>query len=276
MLQTNKSELLKKVFCGLSTFNEDIIFRINKDHIYFGLMTDDNTSFIIVKIPSICFQKYEFKKIEDIKINGALIRQILSKVSKDDVIFISFGDYFDIEKSKNIDSHKEETEKQTEKLSQMQITLSSTKYKKTYQIPLIEINEDDGFKSNEPQLEHKIKVRCNNKDIKEMLDSLIFTGIKGLGDSINLVTDGTKIDFKEDTKLGKSMLTLKDFDKSGLKQKISIKISYNLLKPLIIFQSSLSDNSDYYFKEQYPLKIHSKTDECEVITILAPRVENED
>jgi hypothetical protein len=268
MLQTNKSELLKKVFCGLAAFNEDLIFRINQDYIHFSLMTKDNTSFILVKISKQCFQKYDFNKIEDIKVSSSLIKQIFSKISKDDIVFISFGDYFESEPQKK--------EVEESRPSQIQITLSSTKYKKTYQIPIIEISPEDNFRTDEPSLEHELSVKCINKEIIEMLDSLIFTGMKGYGDSITMSTEGNKIDFKEESKFGKSILTLKDFDKIGLKQRVSLKVSNNLLKPLINFQNSLCENSEYFFKKDYPLKVTSKNDDVETMFILAPRVENED
>jgi hypothetical protein len=235
-------------------------------------MSRDNTSLIVTKIPKTIFQKYDFKTEEDIKVSSYLISQILSKVSKDDVIYISFGDFFDIEKTDNIDTDKLSPQKH----SQMQITLSSTKYKKTYQIPLIDINEEEQLKSKEPELNHDISVTTNNKELLEMLDSLIFVNAKSYGDTITLTADGSKIDLKEETKYGKSILTLKDFDKQGIKKKVSIKLSHNLLKPLILFQSSLCESSTYHFKDNYPLKVSGKSEEIENYFILAPRVDSED
>jgi len=272
MLQTNKPEILKKVFCGLASFNEDIIFRIAENQLFFSIMSRDNTSLIVIKIPKTIFQKYDFKSEEDIKVSSQLIKQIFSKVVKDDVVYISLGEFFDLEKTENIDTNNPIMQKH----SQMQITLSSTKYKKTYQIPLINITEEEQIKSKEPELKHDISVTTNNKELLEMLDSLIFTTIKSYGDTITLTADGSKIDLKEETKYGKSILTLKDFDKQGLKQKVSVKLSYNLLKPLITFQGNLCETSIYNFKDSYPLKVSGKSEDIETYFILAPRVDQDD
>lgn len=245
---------MKKVFGGLAGFNMEVTFRITKDCLFFSNMSIDNTSMVVVKLPQTIFQKYEFTEPMNIKVNASIIKKVLGNVGKEDNVHISFDETF----------------------SQIKITLSSSKFKKSYEVPLIAITDDDKFKTDEPVLVHELEVKCNNKEVMEMLDCLVFSGMsKGDNNSISIVGDEKSVSLKEDTQYGKTTLTLKDFDALGLKKKITVQVSYNLFKPLVAFQQSLLESSSYFLKKEYPIKVYGKSDEIESYFILAPRVENE-
>jgi hypothetical protein len=213
----------------------------------------DQTNVTFVTIPKELFQKYEIDKPRDIKINGVYMKKIFSKVSKDDNIFLSFDDNY----------------------SQIKITLSSTKFKKSYEVSLLQITAEDSVKRELPQMEHDIQTKYKNADIKEMLDGMVFSGEKGFGDTVQIIGDGERIEVKEETSYGKTILTLKDFDKVGIKKKETVKVGLALLKPLIELQARLCENGIYYIKTDYPIKVVSKNDDIETSFILAPRVTND-
>jgi DNA polymerase III sliding clamp (beta) subunit (PCNA family) len=253
MFMTNRAELLKKVFSGLAGFNDEIIFRINQDCLFFSMMTRDNTSMIIVKLPASIFSKYEFLAQQDVKVNAVIMKKIIGNANKDDNVYISFDETY----------------------SQIKVTLSSAKFKKSYEVPLISLKEDDSFKTDVPELKHDIEVKCVNREVSQMIDALLFSAMKGYGDSITISGDDKYLSFKEETQYGKTMLTLKDFDKEGIKKKVSVNVSYGLIKPLVTFQESLIESSSYCLRKDYPVRVYGKNDEIDVSFILAPRVENE-
>src|SRR4030066_2067614 len=127
MFQTNNGELVKKVVSGLGTFNDEISCRINEDCLWFYVKTPDNTRLIILKLSKSVFQKYDFKSAQDFRFSGQIIKNALKNIGKDDTLYISFDE-------------KEVEEKKV--FSVIKITISGTKLKKSYEIPLISINVD--------------------------------------------------------------------------------------------------------------------------------------
>jgi DNA polymerase III sliding clamp (beta) subunit (PCNA family) len=248
---TKKTELLKEIFTIIGTMTDECVLRLREDGIFFQMATRDGTTMVTLRFFKSNFNKYDFDKERVIKFNAHLSRDILKKCRKEDTVYISFDSEY----------------------ANMKYTLTDEKRKKTYELRLLEPDQDELAEPKMPDLEHDVSVISNNKEVLEMLDSLIFVA-KG-NDSIYVEASEDSFLIKEQDTHGKSTMSLKDFTREGYKKKASTKFGLSLLKPLVTFSSKVADKSLYKVRTEYPLVISSITPDAELTCILAPRVDVE-
>lgn len=248
MLSINKPELFKIIVNGVGSLHDETSMRIDEKGILFSVMSRDTTTLAIIRLHKSSFQRFDYEKVETLRFSNSIVSRIFKSCKKDDTLFIS--------------DYKEG--------STISLTLSSMKTKRKYQIPLL--TQEEQFKDSMPPFKHDVIVEINNSSIQELINGLVFTKDS---DSILLLSNGKTIEFKEDTKTGKSVLTLKDFMSGEDLPKSEVGIGFGLLKPLIDLQSSITDKSTYHIKKDYPLMIVCKSEFIDSTVILAPRVMEE-
>jgi len=255
MFITVKVEILKEIFGIIKKLTTEPTIKITENYWLLDLWTADNTTNVNIKLFKNNFTKYDFEKEVCIKFNANIFYEVLSKSSKDDTIFISFNEDYSL----------------------IKITITNDKRKKSYELRLLEINPEDIKElGKERNMEFTCKVISNPKNILEMLDSLIFVKQKKGNDSVTIKSTSETIEIiEEEISLGKSILTLKDFDYKGIKDTIRVRLSFGLLRPLLELSTKISEKSLFELKQDYPIRITSVTPECETICLLAPRVDTE-
>lgn len=250
MFMCNKIDDLKNIFKVINTLDAEASLSFTEKGLLFNFTTRDTTTFVRLLYFKSNFNKYEMVRPFEFKFMTRYLHEIMKQASKDDIVYFSFD----------------------ETISRIKITLTKKERKKTYDLALL---ETDAEKAKSPNLEYQIKTTANNKELLELLESMIFIKVdKGSSDSIKVEASQDGIIIKEeDNTMGSSTFTLKDFTKDGIKEKASCKFSGELLKKIVTFSANFSDKSIYELRKDYPIRTTTITPQLELVCILAPRVE---
>jgi hypothetical protein len=254
MLISNNTELITKLFKICKDLNDECLLILNKEQIIFNIMTLDNTTYTVIKLFKSNFSKFEVTEEHTIKFSANYAHKIMKKSKKEDTLYISFN----------------------EDKSILKFTLTNQKRKLEYEVRLIELPTDEEeikeLKVKTPELEHKNSITTNNKELLDIIDSLVFQK-----QSVYIQSEEDKLLIKEEDKsLGNTKISLKDFTEEGYKEKTIVKFGLDLFRRLVEHSSLLAERSLYKLRTEYPLKIITFTPQLEMVSILAPRIENKD
>lgn len=253
MLMTNNPKLLKNVFTIISNINAETNFHIKEKYILFNITSKCNTNFTTIKLFKNIFSKYDYTKDISFGFSTKYLEEIMKKALEDDTIYLSFNEDY----------------------TKIKITFTNSKRKINYELGLMELIQD-GFKEL-PEMEHTALISSDNKTILESINALIFSSDKLSEGSIMFQVSDNDFQIKESTDggIGKTTVTLKDFNKTSFKEKLEVKFCKKMVSDMVIYALKLSDKSLYHFKADYPIKIVSISTEFEMVSVLAPRVSND-
>ena len=253
MFMCTQIDDLKNIFKIINTLDAEASLTFSEKGLAFHFITRDATTFVDLVYFKSNFNKYEFTKAIPFKFKTQYLHEIMKQASKDDTVYFSFD----------------------EGVTKLKVTVTKKERKKAYELTLMELEARDTEKN--PSLEFTIKTTANNKELMDLLDSMIFITIdKHSSDSITVEASQDGVVIKEEgSKMGKSTFTLKDFTKEGIKDKIVCKFGGSLFKKIVHFSTLFSEKSIYEMRKDYPIKITTITPQLELVCVLAPRVDQE-
>ena len=236
---------LKESINIISDLVNEARFKINKDAMELVAMDPANVAMVIFKLLSSCFTEYDVKEETQIAINLGNLKQILRRVSPNDMLSLELTE--------------------DNKLS-IKLKGNTTR---TFNLPIIELEEKE---QKIPDLKFPITITMPSatltgviEDADIVAESVTFEVEKG-GFTIHAVGD-----------LSQAKIEIKEGDNIKIEADENVKAKYSIeyLKKMI-GASKLSENVEIRFNKDYPLKLDFKAvDKLLLSFILAPRVENE-
>lgn len=222
-------------------------FKITRNGFELVAMDPANVAMVIYKLLSSSFTEYEVDKEQEIAINLANLKQILRRVSANDILTLEVT-------SDN----------------KLQLTLKGSTTR-TFSLPLIELEEKE---QRVPNLTFPIAV---NTTSSTLLDAI--TDVDIVAESVTLAAEPEKFIISAEGDLSKAHIEIKNGQDTTIKTespaKIKAKYSIEYLKKMIT-AGKLADDVSIFFNQDYPLKLEYKiVDKLLLSFILAPRVEND-
>ncbi len=222
-------------------------FKITRNGLELVAMDPANVAMVIYKLLSSSFTEYEVDKEQEISINLANLKQILRRVSANDILAMEVtGD------------------------NKLQLTLKGSTTR-TFSLPLIEFEEKE---QRIPNLTFPISI---NTTSSTLLDAISDADI--VAESVTLAAEPEKFTIAAEGDLSKAHIEIKSGQDTTIKTespaKIKAKYSIEYLKKMIT-AGKLADEVSIFFNQDYPLKLEYKVvDKLLLSFILAPRVEND-
>ncbi len=236
---------LKESVNIISDLVNEARFKINKNAMELVAMDPANVAMIIFKLLSSCFTEYNIKEETQITINLGNLKQILRRVSSNDILSLELT-----------------------KDNRLSIHLKG-KTTRTFNLPIIELEDKE---QKIPELKFPLLVTLPSslltsaiEDADIVAESVTFEAEKG---KFTIYASGdlsqAKIEMEEDSNT-----------KIDTSEKVKAKYSIEYLKKMI-GASKLSETVEIRFNKDYPLKLDFKSvDKLSLSFILAPRVEND-
>ena len=220
-------------------------FKISKDAMELVAMDPANVAMVIFKLLSSCFTEYEVKEETQIAINLGNLKQILRRVSSNDMLSLELT--------------------KDNKLS-IQLRGNTTR---TFNLPIIEFEEKE---QKIPDLKFPISVTMPSSTLTGAIEDADI-----VAESVTLEVEQGKFNIHASGDLSQAKIEIKAADNIRIEanEKVRAKYSIEYLKKMI-GGAKLSENVEIRFNNDYPLRLDFKRiDKLALSFILAPRVENE-
>ncbi|MBU0628191.1 MAG: proliferating cell nuclear antigen (pcna) [Nanoarchaeota archaeon] len=220
-------------------------FKVSKDAMELVAMDPANVAMVIFKLLSSCFTEYDVKEETQIAINLGNLKQILRRVSSNDMLSLELT--------------------KDNKLS-IQLRGNTTR---TFNLPIIELEEKE---QKIPDLKFPIAVTMPSSTLTGAIEDADI-----VAESVTLEVEQGKFNIHASGDLSQAKIEISASDsiKIEANEKVKSKYSIEYLKKMI-GGSKLSENVEIRFNNDYPLRLDFKTiDKISLSFILAPRVENE-
>ncbi len=236
---------LKESINIISDLVNEARFKINKDAMELVAMDPANVAMVIFKLLSSCFTEYDVKEETQIAINLGNLKQILRRVSPNDMLSLELTE--------------------DNKLS-IRLKGDTTR---TFNLPIIELEEKE---QKIPDLKFPISITMPSATLTSSIEDADI-----VAESVTLEVEKGKFTIHAAGDLSQAKIEVKEGDNVKIEADENVKAKYSIeyLKKMI-GGAKLSENVEIRFKKDYPLKIDFKAvDKLLLSFILAPRVENE-
>ena len=236
---------LKESINIISDLVNEARFKINKDAMELVAMDPANVAMVIFKLLSSCFTEYDVKEETQIAINLGNLKQILRRVSPNDMLSLELTD--------------------DNKLS-IRLKGDTTR---TFNLPIIELEEKE---QKIPDLKCPISITMPSATLTSSIEDADI-----VAESVTLEVEKGKFTIHAAGDLSQAKIEIKEGDNIKIESSENVKAKYSIeyLKKMI-GAGKLSEKVELRFNKDYPLKIDFKAvDKLLLIFILAPRVENE-
>ncbi len=236
---------LKESINIISDLVNEARFKINKDAMELVAMDPANVAMVIFKLLSSCFTEYDVKEETQIAINLGNLKQILRRVSPNDMLSLELTE--------------------DNKLS-IKLKGNTTR---TFNLPIIELEEKE---QKIPDLKFPISITMPSATLTSSIEDADI-----VAESVTLEVEKGKFTIHAAGDLSQAKIEIKEGDNIKIEssEKVKAKYSIEYLKKMI-GAGKLSENVELKFNKDYPLKIDFKAvDKLLLSFILAPRVENE-
>ncbi len=236
---------LKESINIISDLVNEARFKINKEAMELVAMDPANVAMVIFKLLSSCFTEYDVKEETQIAINLGSLKQILRRVSPNDMLSLELTE--------------------DNKLS-IKLRGDTTR---TFNLPIIELEEKE---QKIPDLKFPISIVMPSSTLTSTVEDADI-----VAESVTFDVEKGKFTINAVGDLSQAKIEIKEGDniKIEASDKVKAKYSIEYLKKMI-GASKLSENVEIKFNKDYPLKLDFKAvDKLLLSFILAPRVENE-
>ncbi len=222
-------------------------FKVTKEGLELIAMDPANVAMVIYKLLSSNFTEYNIKKDMDLVINLNSLKQILKRVSANDMLTLELDEN-----------------------NKLKIQLKGTSVR-TFNLPLIDVEEKE---QRIPDLKFPVSVKTRSSILNEAIEDADI-----VGESVTFDVENKKFVITAEGDLSKASIEINPSDATKINvegsSKVKAKYSIEYLKKMI-GGSKLADEVTLYFNKDYPLKIEYKDiDKLMLSFILAPRVEND-
>jgi proliferating cell nuclear antigen len=236
---------LKESINIISDLVNEARFKINKEAMELVAMDPANVAMVIFKLLSSCFTEYDVKEETQIAINLGNLKQILRRVSPNDMLSLELTE--------------------DNKLS-IKLKGNTTR---TFNLPIIELEEKE---QKVPDLKFPISI---------VMPSSTLTGIVEdadiVAESVTFEVEKGSFTINAAGDLSQARIEIKEGDNIKIEASENVKAKYSIeYMKKMIGAAKLSENVEIRFNKDYPLKLDFKAvDKLLLSFILAPRVENE-
>ncbi|RMD57931.1 proliferating cell nuclear antigen (pcna) [Candidatus Woesearchaeota archaeon] len=239
--------LLKDSISVISDLVNEARFKITREGVELVAMDPANVAMVVFKLLSSSFIEYELEQDRDIAVNLANLKQVLRRVSPNNLITLEIAD---------------------ENKLKIQLKGSTTR---TFSIPLIELEDKE---QRIPNLSFPVTVTTASS---VLTDAIADADV--VAESVSFEAEPEKLAIAAQGDLSKAHIEIKNDSNTKIKSegdsKVRSKFSIEYLKKMIP-ASKLSDEVSIYLNNDYPLKLEYKiVDKLLLSFILAPRVEND-
>ncbi len=237
---------LKDSISIISELVNEARFRINKNALELVAMDPANVAMVVFKLFSSSFAEYNVPKETEIAINLVNLKQILRRVSANDIVILELSD------------------------NKLKIQLKSDSVR-TFSLPIIDFDEKE---QRIPNLTFPVTVTTPSTMLSGAIEDADI-----VGESVTFAADKDRFIINAEGDLSKANIEIKNGDGTRIEvtsdAQLKAKYSIEYLKKMIQ-GSKLAKEVTVYFSQDYPLKIDYKViDKVYLSFILAPRVEND-
>jgi len=237
----------------------------NKEGLKLTSMDTTNVAMVLMDWKAKDFDSYELKNAEELKFKIGFddVKKILARIKKADKLKLYVKDSF-------------------------QISVEVSGEKKKYSLPLYDIDNDEK-KDKTPNLTYNLAVNMSSEKFKEIIDDMNFVG-EGMSISVTKDTLSAKADESGKTKSASVVIdnntndveivineTEEEVKKRTEAKKEFEEVSRYSTSFLMKLSEGIkiSDKVKVEYKKDYPIRLTFSSDNLELVSILAPRVEND-
>jgi|TARA_B100001971_G_C18245310_1_gene573823 proliferating cell nuclear antigen len=238
---------LKESITIISDLVNEARFKVNKDAIELVAMDPANVAMVVFKLLSSSFIEYSIDKEVEIAINLGNLKQILRRVTPNDMV------------SLELDSDNK---------LKVQLKGASTR---TFSLPIIELEEKE---QKVPELKFPVLLKTPAQVLSNAIEDADI-----VAESVTLSAEPKKFAVHAEGDLSQAKIEINESEGISINvegsEKIQSKYSIEYLKKMIS-ASKISDEVSIQFNKDYPLKLEYKTVDKVILSfILAPRVESD-
>jgi len=236
----------KESISVISDLVNEAKFTATKEGLNLIAMDPANVAMVVFKMVSSAFTEYNVPKNVEFAINLSNLKQILRRVSPNDMIGLELAD------------------------NKLRIDLKGST-SRTFHLPLIEVEER---KQKIPELQFPISVMTTSQILNNAIEDA-----NVVADSLTLIGDQKKLNITAEGDLNRVSIEIPADDVTRIKadneDKVKAKYSVEYLKKMM-GGAKIADEVEILFNKDYPLKVsYTVTDRLNLTFILAPRVEND-
>ena len=238
---------LKDSISIISDLVNEARFKVTKDAIELVAMDPANVAMVVFKLLSSSFTEYSVDKETEIAINLGNLKQILRRVTPNDMISLEF------------DAN-----------NKLKVTLKGHTTR-TFSLPIIEIEDKE---QTVPELKFPVTIKTPAQVLTNAVEDADI-----VAESVSLHAEPKKFIVNAEGDLSNANIEISESEgiNIGVEGTENIKSKYSIeyLKKMVT-ASKVADDVLIQFNKDYPLKLEYKTvDKVSLSFILAPRVEND-